>query len=327
MNILVFTNMYPFDAMPFYGSFVCDEVRGLQNAGCDVDVLFINGKANKLSYLVSPFRLGAALRRKRYDIVHVHHSFCGFVALFPKRLPIVWTFHEGEIAGDSVAATRRRPIKALTYSKRLKRFVAGRTDRVIVVAEYLKEPLGRPDATTIPAGVDVELFAPMDRASAIMELGLDAGRRYVLFPSSPSRLEKRYDLAKSAVDRFCSDGANDGIELLCLDNVPHEKVPLYMNVSEVLLMTSEWEASPVTIREALACNLPVVSTDVGDVRLLVEPIDGCFVVEDRIEPIADALSQVFAAGHRIEGRERVKRFSLENTAKQIVDVYRDLIGS
>ena len=100
-----------------------------------------------------------------------------------------------------------------------------------------------------------------------------------------------------------------------------------MNVSEVLLMTSEWEASPVTIREALACNLPVVSTDVGDVRLLVEPIDGCYVVEDRAEPIADALGRVLEAGHRIEGRERVKRFSLENTAKQIINVYRELIGS
>jgi len=318
--------MYPFDGMPYYGTFVRDEVRGLEDAGCDVDVLFVNGKMNKLNYFASPFRLARALSRKRYDVVHVHHSFCGFVALLPKRLPMVWTFHEGEIAGDAVAATRRQPAKVLTHSKGLKRFVAKRVDRVIVVAEYLKEPLGRSDAATIPAGLDLERFAPMDRGRAVTSLGLDENKRYIVFPSSPARVEKRYDLAKSAVDLLRSDGAHGDVELLCLENVPHEKVPLYMNASELLLMTSEWEASPVTIREALACELPVVSTDVGDVRPLVENIAGCYVVDDRTEPIARALGKVLAGDRRVEARERIERYSLENTARQIVDVYRELIG-
>jgi hypothetical protein len=48
--------MYPSDAMPFYGSFVRDEAEALRAAGVDVDVYFVNGRANKLNYFGMPAR-------------------------------------------------------------------------------------------------------------------------------------------------------------------------------------------------------------------------------------------------------------------------------
>lgn len=323
VTVLVFTNMYPFAAMPYYGSFVHDEVTALRAAGCDVDVLFVNGKKNKLSYLASPWWFWRALGRRRYDVVHVHHSFTGFVAAMQRRVPVVWTCHEGELAAVTSSVRRDRPIKRLAYSASFKRFVARRMSRVIVVSEHLKDPLRRQDAVTIPSGLDMSLFVPADLREARAALGWDMNARYVLFPSSPRRLEKRFDLARKCVDLL---GGNLATRLVCLDGVPHEKVPVYMNAADALLMTSSFEASPVTVREALSCNLPVVSTDVGDVRELLAGLDGCYVTGDRPEDIAAALRLVLRRAHRIAGRERVADLSLEKTAGRVMAVYEALAG-
>ena len=86
MRVLVFTNMYPSTAMPFYGSFVRDEAEALRAAGVEVDVYFVNGRANKLNYFGMPFGFFAHLRRTRYDVIHVHHSFCGLIATLQRSI-------------------------------------------------------------------------------------------------------------------------------------------------------------------------------------------------------------------------------------------------
>jgi len=326
VRVLVFTNMLPTPTAPFYGSFVREEVAALRNAGVDVDVYFVNGRDNKLNYAAMPFGFFSRVRRKQYDVVHVHHSFCGLTASLQHRIPIVWTFHEGEISGDTRDALREMPVKHIAYSRRLKRFVAKRVDAVIVVAEHLREPLGRPDAVYVPAGVDMDAFTPVESGEARRRIGLREDRRYILFPSSPGRVEKRYPLARRAVEilRESTPGARD-VELIALDNIPHDQVPLYMNASELMVMTSAFEASPVTIREALACNVPVVSVDVGDARVVLEGLSNCRVVEADPERIAEALRATLAGPRRIEARERMERYSLSTGVERLIDVYRDVI--
>jgi glycosyltransferase involved in cell wall biosynthesis len=326
VRVLVFTNMYPTTAAPFYGSFVRDEAGALRRTGLDVDVYFVNGRASKLNYARMLPGFLARTRRQRYDVIHVHHSFCGLVATLQRAVPVVWTFHEGEISGDTADALREKPIKHLAYSRRMKRYVARRVDAVVVVAEHLRGPLGRPDALWLPAGVDWDLFAPADTAEAKRQLGLSAARRYVLFPASPSRVEKRYDLARRAVETLKQrwPDARD-VELIALDNVPHERVPMFMNASEVMLMTSAFEASPVTIREALSCNVPVVSTDVGDARTVMDGIAGCRIVEPDPARIAEALRSVLAEPRRVQSRERMRAYSLETVAAALTTLYERVV--
>ena len=320
MRVLVFTNMFPFEGMPFYGSFVSDEVDALRRTGVEVDVLFINGKTSKLNYLASPWRLRSRLGATQYDVVHVHHSFCGYVAKMQRQVPIVWTFHEGEIAGSKQDAREERLDKRLAHSKGFKQRVAQGMDAVIVVADYLKAPLGRPDAHTIPSGVDTSLFYPQDRAAARRELGLDPERSYVLFPSAPTRPGKRYELAKAAVDLV------SGAELIALDDVPHEQVPLYMNASNVMLMTSAFEASPVTVREALSCDVPVVSTAVGDVPVLAARISGCVAVDsDAPADLAAAVASVLGGATAVDGASVRGEYSLESTAQRVIEVYNSVL--
>jgi teichuronic acid biosynthesis glycosyltransferase TuaC len=323
MRVLVFTNMFPTAAVPFYGSFVKDEVEALRRAGVELDVYFVNGRANKLAYATMPFGFFTRIRRKHYDVVHVHHSFCGLIATLQHQIPVVWTFHEGEITGDTTDALREQPIKYVAYSKRMKQYVARRVDALVVVAEHLRAPLGRPDAVWLPAGIDVDLFAPLDTTEAKRRLRLSEEKRYVLFPSVPSRVEKRYQLAQRAVEILRERAADAAdVELIALNNVPHEDVPVYMNASEMVLLTSAFEASPVVIREALACNVPVLSTDVGDARVMLEGIAGCAVVEADPSRIAEALRTALASPRRVAGRGQMQRYSLQNTAQSLVSLYR-----
>jgi len=325
MKVLVFTNMYPFPGMPFYGSFVRDEVEALRARGCEVDVFFVNGIASKFNYLVSPLSFGRKLRKGDYDIVHVHHSYCGFIAgLVLRRPPVVWTFHEGEIAGDESIADKDAKIKILAYSKRFKRMVAGRVDAVILVAEWLRDHLGRSDAYVLPSGIDTDLFKPIDREKARAELGLEIGMNYVLFPSTRERVEKRFELAEASV-RIAREKTG-AVELLSLENVPHEKVPLYMNASNVMLLTSSFEASPVTLREALACNVPVISTDVGDAAAVLSGIEGCSIVPPDPEEIAVKLVECLERKCRIEARSRMMQYSLDDTSRRLIEIYEEVAG-
>jgi glycosyltransferase involved in cell wall biosynthesis len=326
MRVLVFTNMFPTQALPFYGSFVKDETEALGRAGVDVDVYFVNGRANKLEYAKMWGGFVLRLRGKRYDVVHVHHSFCGLVATRQRAVPVVWTFHEGEITGGTADALREQPIKYVAYSKRMKQFVARRVDALVVVAEHLRAPLGRPDALCLPAGVDLDLFVPMDTAAAKRRLGLSNEKRYVLFPAVPSRVEKRYHLAQRAVEVLRERWSEmHDVELIALNNVPHEDVPLYMNASEAVLLTSAFEASPVVIREALACNVPVVSTDVGDASVMLAGVAGCAIVAPDPARIADTLNTTLRSSRRVAGRDAVETYSLENTARTLVALYRKVV--
>jgi len=322
MRVLVFTNMYPSEAMPFYGSFVRDEAEALRQAGVEIDVYFVNGRANKLNYFGMPAGFFARIQRKQYDVIHVHHSFCGLIATLQRRVPVVWTFHEGEISGNTADALREQPIKHIAYSKRMKRYVAGRVDAVVVVAEHLRGPLGRPDALWLPSGIDWKRFAPMDSAEAKRALGLDEKRRYVLFPAAPSRAEKRYEVARAGVDRLHAIAPETAdVDLIALDNVAHARVPLFMNASDVVLMTSSYEASPVTIREALACNVPVICTDVGDARVVMKDIAGCRIVEADPDRIAEALRASLSGPRRVQSRERMHSYALESVAQALVALY------
>jgi teichuronic acid biosynthesis glycosyltransferase TuaC len=74
---------------------------------------------------------------------------------------------------------------------------------------------------------------------------------------------------------------NQNVDLKVVYGVPHEKIPIFLNASEVLLLTSKSEGTPHTVKEALACNLPVVLTYVGDVKLLLTGVTSSQVCNNK----------------------------------------------
>jgi glycosyltransferase involved in cell wall biosynthesis len=141
----------------------------------------------------------------------------------------------------------------------------------------------------------------------------------VLFPAPPGRPEKRFALARASVEMLSKKGEH--VDLHTLENVPHEKVPVWLNAASAVLLTSSHEGSPTAVKEALACNVPVVSVDVGDVRERITGIEGCFITDAVAGDIAAKLDRALGRRERIEARGRVEEFSLEQVAAKLLEIY------
>src|SRR5207248_2675126 len=95
----------------------------------------------------------------------------------------------------------------------------------------------------------------------------------------------------------------------------------WMNAADVLLLTSISEGSPTVVKEAMACNLPVVTVPVGDVRERLAGVAHCHVVEPGPEPLADALENVLSSGARSNGRQFAGSLDVAQSARQVAEIY------
>ncbi len=130
---------------------------------------------------------------------------------------------------------------------------------------------------------------------------MDLSKRYLFFAANPARPEKNFNLAKQAYDIVKSDG----FVLVKMENIPHNDVPLWMNASDVILLSSLWEGSPNVIKEAMACNLPIVSTDVGDVKEVVGDTEGCYICSYDPKDVANKIKMAIDYGKRTNGQKRI----------------------
>lgn len=321
MRVLVVTAMYPTPASPAAGTFVKEQVESLLRAGIDVEVMVLAGAGSLGRYLRGGLELRRRLRRDPVDIVHAHYGLAGLAACLQRDCPVVITYHGSDLLGEVSPAGR------YTWGGRgkvlLSQMAGSLAAQRIVVAEILRHRLWQRDSVVIPMGVDCELFRPRPRAAARRALGIDDAARIVLFLANPAVGVKRYDVAKAAVDLLAAE--DPGVQLLPVCGVPHEQIPQYMNASDVLVMTSNHEASPCAIKEALACNLPIVSVRVGDVPERIANVAGCFLC-DRTPADVAAKLRLALAGGRTSGRESVQAIDLENTARRTIAVYREVLG-
>jgi glycosyltransferase involved in cell wall biosynthesis len=170
----------------------------------------------------------------------------------------------------------------------------------------------------IPDAVDLALFRPMDREECRDVLGWRRGICHVLMDAREPR-RKRTALARESFARAVALGVP--AELHELRAVPHTDIPTWMNASDVFLFTSAQEGSPNTVKESLACNLPVVSVDVGDVKERISRVEGCHLVPPEPKEIAEAIREVWTTRRRVDGISAVGDFSIERTAARIADVY------
>jgi glycosyltransferase involved in cell wall biosynthesis len=198
-------------------------------------------------------------------------------------------------------------------------------DRVIVVSVEMQSKLTGIQSEVIPCGVDLQMFYPRDREECRAQLGLSPDRRLVLWAGEKERPEKRYELIPPAIELLREEFPD--AELITLSGKPHSLVPLYMNACDVLVLTSDAEGSPMVIKEAMACNLPVVSTPVGDVAEVIHGVEGCYLTTYQPARIAHDLARALAFAGKTEGRLKMASYELDQIGRRVIDVYSDLLES
>jgi Glycosyl transferases group 1 len=327
VRILVATNMYPSEARPANGTFVADQVESLRQAGEDVELLFVDRKGGgRKVYRKLADTARRSVENSMPDLVHVMYGgvMAEVITRAVQSVPVLVSFCGSDLLGtpDNGLAGSLSGRYGVIASRRAAMRAAG----VVVKSRNLLDglPKGVDGTRTwiVPNGVDFALFQPRDRAACRDALGWESAREHVLFPASPARGEKRFPLAEASVALLARARAN--VELHVLEDVPHDEVPVWLNAASVVLLTSSHEGSPNAVKEALACNVPIVSVDVGDVRERIEGIDGCFIAEQSPEDIAAKLGAVLDRNDRIAGRDRVAELSLEGVARTLQGIYRSV---
>jgi glycosyltransferase involved in cell wall biosynthesis len=286
------------------------QVETLADAGVEVDTIVPAGShttaGRESRSPVDYLRFFPQVIRKSlgdYDLVHANFGLTAPMALAQIRLPVVLSLWGSDLHGQFGW---------------LSRLCARQCDAVVVMSEAMASELDQ-DCHVIPHGIDFQKFQPEPKAEARARLGWDEDARHVLFPYAPDRTVKNYPRSERVVER-ARERLDAPVKLQTVSGVDHSEIPTYMNAADALLLTSDHEGSPNTVKEALACNLPVVSTRVGDVP---ERLDGVrpSAVGDTDDELADVLVDVLADPRRSNGREAVADLRLERTGARIRGVY------
>jgi teichuronic acid biosynthesis glycosyltransferase TuaC len=264
-------------------------------------------------------RLRRAIADLRPDVVHAHYgTVTALLAALAGGAPLVVTYRGSDLNGAAGVAPLR-----VAFGILFSQLAALRAAAIFCVSRQVRERLWwhRARAGILPSGVDAGVFRPRPRDEARAELGWDAAERVVLFNGSNRSPGKRLDLAEAASAAAARRLPGVRLEVLS-GSVPAGRIATYMNAADCLLMTSDHEGSPNVVKEALACDLPVVSVDVGDVRERVAGVTPGAVVERDPERLGEALVEVLRAPRRSDGRGAIEAVRTERIAEQILAAYR-----
>ena len=306
-------------------------------------------------------RLVRIARRDRPDLVHTHAAkggTLGRVAVmlaFPRKRPkVVHTFHGHSLTGYFSSRTAR------VYT-RIERFLARRTDVLIAVSEEVRDDLVglgvAPDQQfeVVRLGLDLGAFADDsdrdDRRAAIRaawgvgetEQVVTLVARLVPIKRVDRFLETAALLADRAGVRFVVVGDGELRDEL-VASAParalgdrlvwagfRRDVPDVCVASDVVVLTSDNEGTPVSLIEAQAAATPVVSTSVGGVRSVVLEGETGLLADDppalaaAIASLLDDPARAAAMGAR--GREHVlSTFGIERLVDDIDRLYRRLLA-
>jgi teichuronic acid biosynthesis glycosyltransferase TuaC len=326
-DMLVVTNMWPEPSRPVYGVFVERQVEFLRQAGLRIDVLYVRGYISKIVYLRAAllFLWLSTSRQRRYRLVHVHGGEMALVARVFLMKPMVATYHGDDVLGyksDDGPISRGSRLRSLIIRHHAALFNATVTQSKEMHDRF--PPHVQRHNRVIHCGVDAEHFSPMDRNEARRQLGWDDAERIVLFAATkPYEPRKRIDLAEAAVKH--AEGDLGPIRFVIAENLPLDSIPIMMNAADCLLVTSMNEGGPLVVKEALLCNLPVVATDVGDVRKVLDGVSPSAICGHDARELGAALTDVLKANRRTTGRDqRAEDFDQSTTVAQLLNLYADL---
>lgn len=299
-------------------TFVREQGEALQQLGCQVEYYAVVGKGMK-GYWQNVKPLRKKIREFHPDIIHAHYGLCGMVAVLAsrKKVPVVVTCHNGETLTQ--------------YGNIITSLALRKADYTISVAQHIYDKLYlKPKRYCIqPCGIDLKDLPLTDKQAAMKEMGLPKEKVNILFGGSFANARKNAPLAKAALEKLEDErisGAGE-FNLIEMKGFNRHQVAMLLNGCDMLLLPTKSEGSPQVLKEAMACNCPVVATDVADIAFLLEGVTNSYVTTFDPKDVADKIQRVIDCGERTNGRERIEALRLDNSqvAETILEIYKSVL--
>lgn len=305
--------------------FIASQQDSLEAAGVEI-LGFLIIESSMFSYFLSIFSLKKFINANQIDIIHAHYSLSGLTAVLAlSGKPVVLSLMGSDILGEHITQNKipfRSKIVIL-----ITRFVQYFVDAIIVKSQNIYDQVSRKSITSIiPNGMDLQIFKPINKLESRKTLGLSQDKKYILFLANPSNTWKNFKLAEEAVRLL----KIPDIILLAPYHVTHNKIPFYLNAVDVFISTSFMEGSSNVIKEAMACNCPIVATDVGDAKWVIGNTVGCYISSFNPNDFAywlkDALSYA-EKNDRTNGRQRIIELGLDSAsiADRLINIYTNVL--
>lgn len=287
---------------------VKNQGESLKKNNIEIDYFTINGKGI-WGYLKNVFFLKKYLKQKKFNLVHAHYSYSGIVAALSKSYPLVVSLMGSDVHNGFWGRCLIKIFNKFYWQE------------LIVKTDEMKNKLKIKNAKVIPNGVNLKRFVKIENIDAKKQIGFNVKKKHIIFVANPRRREKNYKLAVKAYELL----GHSNVELNVVDKIKFEDILYYYYASDVLLLTSLWEGSPNVVKEAMACNLPIVSTDVGDVKEIIGETEGCYVTTYDPEDVTAKLKSALEFGKRTNGKENINHLDSKIIAKKLIGLYEKIL--
>ena len=287
---------------PYLSPFVKEQAESLVKQGIIIDFFLIKGKGI-FGYLKNYFFLLKKIKHKEYDLIHAHYGLSGLLAVMQISIPVVITFHGSDINMK----------KNYIFS----RLASSLSANNIFVHENLPSKLKiyKRSQNIIPCGFDNNVFFHIPQKKAKKILGWNKDTRHIAFSSAFNNKVKNAPLAQSVTSKI------PNCKLVELKGYDKKHVNLILNASDLLLVTSFSETGPIIVKEALACDCPIVSTDVGDVAQIIGNVPNTFISSYDPKDIRTKIDLILSNPRKMNGRKAVNNFELDKIASRVKNVY------
>ena len=293
-----------------FSAFITEQAADLEKLGVEIDYFGVSGKGF-WGYLKCLPGLKRKIKDFKPDIVHAHFGLSGVLACLQRKAPVIITFHNGETLNKYVNFMTSLASLTAVYN--------------IYVAEHIYKKLyfkRKNRYTILPCAVALNdcKITPYDEARK--ELNFDKDKKYILFGGAFDNLRKNYELLDNSVRLINRD------DIVCLEmkNINRTQISLLMSGCDLFALPSKSEGSPQALKEAMACNCPIIATDIADIRHLLGDLPGHFICDFNVKNTAELLEKALMFKNRTHGRERIIALGLdsESVAKKILDIYNEL---
>lgn len=291
------------------------------NEGADLDYFTIKGKGFK-GYFSNIPKLKKLIKENDYDIIHAHFVYTGWVAIFSAgKKPIVLSVMGSDAYGKYTNSGKR--IFSSYFMMFLNQAIQPFVNVIIVKSNNINKYIYlKSKQHLVPNGVNFNRFKPKESIECRKNLGLPLDKKLVLFLADPGKSVKNFKLLEEASEKLDLNK----IKIVNPYPIDNEEFPDYLNACDVFVLTSYNEGSPNVIKEAMACNIPIVSTNVGDVEEVISKTEGCYLTNYDPAILAAKIKMALQFGTRTNGREDIKHLESGVIARKIIDIYKSAIS-